>query len=150
MQNLSVLQGKGANKSFSHLHHRTYKLVLHLSKHPCTIPTITLQACNNNTTRIHKGITTNQLLIHGAPMLGYLAMYQFGRNGFTAMQVSGGALNPVTVCTDNFHALKTPTLENIAVLTFQLINQYSQIATSDSVMNSKLHQMEIYISLNPP
>ena len=62
--------------------------------------------------------------------LDYLATYKFGRNGFTATQISGGALNPVTVCTDDFHTLKTPTLKNIAVLTFRLINQYSQTAVT--------------------
>ena len=135
MKNLSVLLGKGANKSF-HISiivsKRTYKLVLHPSKHPCTTNLIfTLQACNNNKTRIHKGITTNQLLIPwctDARLLGHVSIWY--RNGFTATQISGGALNPVTVCTDDFHALKTPTLENIAVLTFRLINQYNQTAVT--------------------
>ena len=117
---------------------RTYKLVQHPSKHPCTLYQFL---------RYKHAITINHIYIevllltsfkfHSAPTLGYLATYQSGRK--TSQPRRWWRFYPVTARTDDFQAFKMPILEHIAVLTFQLINQYSQTAVT---FHKRLHNKE--------
>ena len=83
---------------------------------------------NNIKTRLYKGITTNQFLIPGCSDAGILVHASIQQNRLHYHADGVAFIQSWADRSDNFHAFKTPILEHIAVLTFQLINQWSQTA----------------------
>ena len=63
---------------------------------------------------------------------GYLSTHRSSRTGFTTTQMMPLLSSRLrwTVYSDDFHAFKTSILKRIAVMTFQLINQWSQTAVT--------------------